>query len=307
MKHLLVLLLLFFFRLELVYAQQEEPLYQSAIPNSKPIKNREKSELGKDGILRISKVTIPAFTVYQPKPGKGNGTAVIICPGGAYTLLAAGHEGTDVAKALTEWGITAVVLKYRLPDDSTMIDKSIGPLQDVQQAIQLLRLNAEQYRINPNRVGLMGFSAGGHLAATAGTHFSKAVLPSHFKTISLRPNFLVLAYPVISCTDSLTHISSRKKLLGDKPTKEQIINFSNELQVTNQTPPAFLVHAKDDAVVKPANSLLFHEALKKNKVASEIYWFEHGGHGFGMNNKDTNDRWMDALKTWMDSMGWLKR
>lgn len=290
-----------------MHAQTENPLYQSAIPNSKPTKNKEKSQVNKDGILIVSKVSKPTFAVFMPKKEKSNGTAVIICPGGGYSILAAGHEGADVAKVLNEWGVTAFVLKYRIPDDSTMIDKSIGPLQDVQQMIQLLRLNAEQYNINTKRIGLMGFSAGGHLASTAGTHFNKAVLPSHFKTISLRPDFMVLAYPVISFTDSVGHLGSRENLLGKKPTKEQITYYSNELQVNKETPPTFLMHAKDDDAVKVANSQLFYTALQKNNIASELYLFEHGGHGFGMNNKDTNDKWMDALKTWMDKMGWLKK
>lgn len=289
------------------YAQMENPLYQSAIPNSKPTKNKEKSEMGKDGILRISKVSRPSFTVFMPKKEKSNGTGIIICPGGGYAILAAGHEGADVAKVFTEWGVTAFVLKYRLPDDSTMIDKSIGPLQDVQQAFQLIRLNAEQYGVNPNRLGIMGFSAGGHLASTAGTHFNKAVIPSRVKSISLRPDFMVLVYPVISFTDSVGHLGSRRNLLGEKPTKDQIIYYSNELQVNKETPPSFLIHAKDDQAVKVANSQLFYDALQKNKIASQLYLFEHGGHGFGMDNKDTNDKWMDSLKIWMDKMGWLKK
>ncbi len=289
------------------YAQMENPLYQSSVPNSKPTKNREKSEMGKDGILRISKVSKPSFTVFMPKKEKSNGTGVIICPGGGYAVLAAGHEGADVAKVFNEWGVTAFVLKYRLPDDSTMTDKSIGPLQDVQQAFQLIRLNAEQYGVNPNRLGAMGFSAGGHLASTAGTHFTKAVIPSRVKSVSLRPDFMVLVYPVISFTDSVGHLGSRHNLLGENPTKDQIANYSNELQVNKETPPSFLVHAKDDKAVKVANSQLFYNALQKNNIASELYLFEHGGHGFGMDNKDTNDKWMDTLKTWMDKMGWLKK
>jgi acetyl esterase/lipase len=289
------------------HAQMENPLYQSAIPNSKPTKNREKSEMGKDGILRVSKVSKPSFTVFMPKKEKSNGTGVIICPGGGYAILAAGHEGAEVAKAFSEWGVTAFVLKYRLPDDSTMIDKSIGPLQDAQQAFQLIRLNAEQYGVNPNRLGIMGFSAGGHLASTAGTHFNKAVIPSRVKSVSLRPDFMVLVYPVISFTDSVGHLGSRYNLLGEKPAKDQITYYSNELQVTKETPPSFLVHAKDDQAVKVANSQLFYNALQKNNIISELYLFEHGGHGFGMDNKDTNDKWMDSLKTWMAKMGWLTK
>jgi acetyl esterase/lipase len=301
---IIVVLVTFFFTA--VYAQMENPLYQSAIPNNKAVKNKEKSEMGKDGILRVSKVSIPSLVVFVPKKEKANGTGIIICPGGGYSILAADHEGIAVAKVLNEWGITAFVLKYRLPDDSIMTNKSIVPLQDIQQAIQLIRLNADQYFVNPMRLGVMGFSAGGHLAATAGTHFSNPVIPNHFKTISLRPDFMILAYPVISFTDSIGHLPSRLNLLGAKPTKEEIINYCNEMQVTEKTPPTFLMHAKDDKVVKVANSQLFYDALQKNNIPSELYLYSHGGHGFGMNNKDTNDKWMDALKGWLIKMGWLK-
>ncbi len=166
-------------------AQEIIPLYKK-VPNSIPIANREKSEMGKDGILRISKVSEPTLIAFLPPKEKANGTAVIICPGGGYGILAASHEGTDVAKVFNEWGVTAFVLKYRLPDDSIMPNKEIGPLQDAQRAIQLVRAGAKKWGINKNKIGIMGFSAGGHLASTAGTHFNKAVIENK-NNISLRP------------------------------------------------------------------------------------------------------------------------
>ena len=304
MKKILFLLLAFPTMAKLA-AQEIIPLYSKEIPDSKPIINREKSETGNDGILRISKVSEPTLLVFLPPKEKANGTAVIICPGGGYGILAASHEGTDVAKVFNEWGVTAFVLKYRLPDDSIMVRKEIGPLQDAQRAIQLVRLDAKKWGISANKIGIMGFSAGGHLASTAGTHFNNAVI-KNIKNTSLRPDFMILLYPVISFTDSLAHMGSRTNLIGKNPTREKINYYSNELQVTKQTPPTFLVHAKDDGGVKVANSLAFYDALQKNGVPSEIHLYEKGGHGFGMNNKTSEDKWMDWLQLWMKKTGLLK-
>lgn len=278
--------------------QQVLPLYQQ-VPNSKPIVNREHMDTAKDGIVRISKVSEPQLLIFLPKKQAKPVTAVIICPGGGYGILASSHEGTDVAKVFNEWGIAAFVLKYRLPDDSFMLNKEIGPLQDAQRAIQLVRENAKKWGVNPSAIGIMGFSAGGHLASTAGTHFDQPVIENP-KGTSLRPDFMVLLYPVISFTDSLTHMGSRNNLLGKTPSAEKIKLYSNELQVGPATPPAFLVHAKDDGAVKVGNSVGFYEALRKNGVPAEIHLYEKGGHGFGMNNKTSDERWMDWLKQWME-------
>src|SRR4030095_10804330 len=190
------------------------PLYDT-IPNSKPSVDSEKSSTA-EGILIVSNVSIPSLTIYRPAKMKNNAMAVIICPGGGYSVLAAGHEGSDVAGVLNEWGIVAFVLKYRLPDEKIMIDKTIGPLQDAQRAIQIVRENAKQWNIDPAKIGIMGFSAGGHLASTASTHFIKPVIDNPRNT-SLRPDFSVLVYPVISFTDSLAHIGSRNNLIGETP------------------------------------------------------------------------------------------
>jgi acetyl esterase/lipase len=286
-------------------AQQTFPLHDKTIPNSKPFANKEKSVIVEGGIQIISNVSLPSITVYLPKKEKANGTAVIICPGGGYAVLAASHEGSDVAKVFNDWGVTAFVLKYRIPNDSTMLQKETGPLQDAQRAVQFARMNAKKWNIKTNQIGIMGFSAGGHLASTAGTHFSKAVIENK-QHISLRPDFMVLIYPVISFSDSIGHIGSRDNLIGKNPSAEKIKYYSNELQITPQTPPAFLVHAKDDDVVKLQNSIAFYEALQKNKVPAEIHFYEKGGHGFGMNNPTSSDKWMDWLKTWMNKMGWVK-
>lgn len=287
-----------------VNAQQIIPLYTSDIPNSKPSPNKETSEINKEGLLILSHVSVPTLTIYRPKKKRKESSAVIICPGGGYGILAAGHEGADVARIFAGWGITAFVLKYRLPDDSIMINKSIAPLQDAQRALQVIRKHAREWNIDASKVGIMGFSAGGHLAAMASVQFDDPVIENPIG-FSLRPDFSILIYPVISFTDSLTHSGSRDNLLGKNPTKEMITKYSNELQVTPQTPPAFLVHAGDDDLVPAGNSIAYYEALLRQKIFSELILYPHGGHGFGMNNKTTNDKWMDRLKEWMVSNKFL--
>ncbi len=284
------------------YAQLTIPLYDK-IPNSKPTVNNETAETT-NGILRIKDVSVPTITMYKTGHPSARRTAVIICPGGGYGILAASHEGSDVAQVFNSWGITAFVLKYRLPDDSIMINKETGPLQDAQRALQLVRQNAKQWDIDPTRIGIMGFSAGGHLTATASTHFNKPVIDNP-DNISLRPDFSLLIYPVISFTDSLTHIGSRNNLIGKDASPEKIKEYSNELQVNEQTPPAFLVHAIDDGGVKKGNSVQYYEALQRNKVPAEIHLYPQGGHGFGMNNKTTSDSWMERLKSWLKANQYL--
>lgn len=293
---------IFFFISMTGSAQQIIPLYDGDIPNSKLTKNEEYSDTS-DGILIVHKITRPTITVYSPKE-KTTNTAVIIFPGGGYWIVAAGHEGSDVAKKLNEMGITAFVVKYRIPDSTTMVDKEIGPLQDAQRAILYVRENAVTWGIDKNKIGIMGFSAGGHLASTAGTHFKKSYI-SNPGNISLRPDFMILVYPVISFTDSIGHIGSRDQLIGKNPSPEKIKEYSNELQVTNETPPAFLVHAQDDDVVNVKNTLLFADSLHAHKIYNGNYIYHKGGHGFGLNNPTSTVKWMDKLKIWLTRKGWL--
>jgi acetyl esterase/lipase len=281
-------------------AQKEMPLYAGQVPNEIPSTNEERSEINKDGILIISKVSRPTLTVYEPPKNKRNGTAVIICPGGGYGILAAGHEGVDVAKRFNQMGITAFVLKYRIPSDQTMQNREIGPLQDAQRAIQVVREQARRYGINPGRIGIMGFSAGGHLASTAGTHYQKACIDNPKQT-SLRPDFMILVYPVISFSDSVGHTGSRNQLLGKTPSPEKIKEYSNDQQVNPSTPPTFLVHAKDDGV-KVENSLLFAAALQNFGIPHRIHLYEAGGHGYGMINPTSEVRWMDLVETWVQEL-----
>ncbi|GAO41228.1 alpha/beta hydrolase [Flavihumibacter petaseus] len=295
---------LFFFMTAILTASSQEviSLYPTdSIPNSKPTANAEKSETQGNGRLIISNITVPTMTVFRPEAGKENGTAVIICPGGGYWVEAFSHEGTDVAKVFTEWGVTAFVLKYRLPSDETMTDKTIGPLQDAQRAIQYVREHAKQYLLSPKQIGIMGFSAGGHLAGTATVHFDDQKIANPLKT-SLRPDFSILVYPVIIFNGEYAHKGSVEKLLGKEPTPQQLKYFSLETQVTKKTPPVFLVHAKDDKAVKLDNTLQFADALDKANVKHDLYLYEKGGHGFGLHNPTSDVEWMKYVKEWMFGM-----
>lgn len=286
--------------MNLAKGQETIPLYVKEIPNSKPSANQEKREVRENGMEIISAITVPTLTVFAAKNPAASRTAVIICPGGGYHINAIKHEGLDVAKKLNEWGVTAFVLKYRIPNDATMVNKEIGPLQDAQQAIRTVRENAARWNIDPEKVGIMGFSAGGHLASTAATHFRTNVLPDA-KNANLRPDFVVLGYPVISFTDSIGHLGSRDNLLGKAASKEKVLEYSNELRVSTDTPPTFIIHAGDDKGVLPANSIAFYENLLKHNVPAELHIYERGGHGFGMDNPTTKEKWMDSLRNWLVS------
>jgi acetyl esterase/lipase len=284
-----------------LFSQKTIPLYKGAIPNAKETADEETGQYIEDSVYNISKISRPTLTIYLPPKEKANGTAVIVCPGGGYWVVSAHHEGVDVARRLNEMGIAAFVLKYRLPDNKYMTNKEIVPLQDAQRAIQIVRSNAKRYHINNDRVGILGFSAGAHLASTAGTHFQTSYIDNK-KKINLRPDFMILVYPVISFTDSIGHIGSRDRLIGKNPSEEKITAYSNELQITPHTPPAFLIHAKDDNAVPVKNSLAFAAALKKNKVRAEVYLYGKGGHGFGMNNRTSNVKWMDLVEKWIKNL-----
>jgi acetyl esterase/lipase len=212
-------------------------------------------------------------------------------------------EGTQTAKALQDHGVTAIVVKYRLPSDLTMKDKSIGPLQDAQQALRVVRQHAKEWDIDPEKVGAMGFSAGGHLAATLGTHFSKsyAFEDDH---ANLRPDFLILVYPVISMKLGLTHVGSQDALLGANPAEAQVELFSNETQVTERTPPTLLLHASDDLLVDVDNSVQFYEALHHHGVPAQMLLFAKGNHGFF---EIPTAEWHEAVWNWLRKNGWMNQ
>jgi len=275
-------------------AQTIMPLYDGKIPNNIATSKKE-IDLGNG---RITGITVPQLIVFLPQKIDSLRAAVIICPGGGYARLAMDHEGYEVAKALNAHGIAAFILKYRIPNDSFMTNKQIVPLQDAEKAIQLIREKATEWNINPNNVGIMGFSAGGHLASTLGTHFNEIVIKNK-KNTPFKPDFMILGYPVISFDKTIVHKGSRDNLIGKDPSQELVDHFSNELQITPQTPMTFIVHASDDATVPVENSVRFYQALQKNKVPAEIHIYEKGGHGFGLHNKTTKDEWFDRLIDWM--------
>ncbi|WP_400192124.1 alpha/beta hydrolase [Hymenobacter sp. B81] len=306
MNKRILLLLLALGSASLLSAQTTLPLYTGTIPNSRPSRVQETSVTLANGGVRISRVVQPTLTVFRAPQDKATGTAVVICPGGGYARLSIDHEGYDVARRLNEMGVTAFVLKYRLPNDSSQTDKTTAPLHDAQQALRLVRQRAADYGVNPARVGIMGFSAGGHLAATAGTHLTPVAANAPAQP-GVRPDFLVLIYPVVSLTDSLMHPGSRNNLLGSAPAPAQIRRYSADQQVTAQTPPAFLVHAQDDKTVPVQNSLRFYEACLRRGVPAEMHLYPRGGHGFGLRNQTTKDDWPLHLQHWLEANGWLSR
>jgi acetyl esterase/lipase len=282
-------------------AQQVIDLYSGSVPNSKPSGIKEIQTSSPPGT--ISGVTKPTLEVYLPSKGKPTGAAVIICPGGAYKVVVYQAEGIRTAKEFAKHGVAAFVLKYRLPDDSTMIDKTLGPLQDAQQAVKTVREHASQWGIEKNKIGIMGFSAGGHLASTEATHYNTALIENDDHT-SLRPDFLILVYPVISMRDSLTHPDTRTNLLGKNPSKDAVNQFSNELHVDANTPPAYITHAGDDKLVDVDNSIAFYEQLRRHNVAAELHLYPHGGHGFVLFQK--TEEWMMPIFRWMRNSRWIE-
>lgn len=302
MMHKIILSLALLIGSSACYAQEIIPLYTGKIPNSKDVPDEEVHVPNKEVDTIVNNVSIPTLAVFLPSADIACGTAVIICPGGGYHTLLIDREGKDVAKAFNKKGVAAFVLKYRLPSNRTMTDKSIGPIQDAQRAIEIVRRRAEEWHINPHHIGIMGFSAGGHLAATAGTHFNHAFIEDK-AGISLRPDFMILIYPVISFTDSIGHIGSRNNLLGLSPSEKQIRFYSNELQVNSRTPPTFLAQATDDSVVSSKNSLYFYEALHRNGVPAELHLYEKGEHGFL--TAPPFDEWFGRCVYWMQSNGWI--
>jgi acetyl esterase/lipase len=279
------------------------PLYAGDIPNSIEAPDEETTRDPNEAYPFRLNVWRPTITFYEPRSRDTKRAAVIILPGGSYRGLSLVKEGHEVARACNDLGVSAFVLKYRTPSERYMVDKTRGPLQDAQQAIRLVRDRADEWHIDRNRIGVMGFSAGGHLAATTGTQFDQPVLPE-WRSANLRPDFLMLIYPVISFSDELAHKGSREQLLGAAPAADLIKHYSNELNVTARTPPTFLVHAADDTTVAVGNSMRFAEALQAQHVAVELMVYPAGGHGFGLNNATTRDRWFDRCAQWLESQGW---
>jgi acetyl esterase/lipase len=238
--------------------------------------------------------------IYLPSAQKNTKAAVIICPGGGYGGLAMDHEGHDYAKWLSDNGIAGIILKYRLPNKKHFI-----PLQDAQRAVSTVRSKAGEWNIDPGKIGISGFSAGGHLASTAGTHFNAGNPDASdpVEKISCRPDFMILFYPVITMKEEFTHLGSRRNLLGEGYNAELVRLYSNETQVTAQTPPTFLITSDDDRGVVPRNSIEFYSSLKKYNIPAVLYVIPDGGHGWGTNPSKTQYlEWSVPLKAWLDKV-----
>lgn len=274
------------------------PLYgEDPIPNSKPSPDEESG--ADQGFIR--NVSRPQIHVYLPAKMRATGASIVIIPGGGYAGLTFDWEGTQQAQFFVDHGIAAFIVKYRIPSDKTMVDKSIGPLQDAQQAMRFVRQRAGEWNLDPARVGVIGFSAGGHLASTLATQFDKVQVPNP-DGIDLRPDFVILIYPVISMERDITHAGSREGLLGSAPSDELVRKFSSELQVTEGTPPTLILHATDDQLVDVGNSLRYYDALRHAGVPVEMRLFEKGQHGFFLMPRT---RWQSTIIEWLTYSGWL--
>jgi len=305
MKKYTLLLVAIFFCNELIQAQDAiVTLWPSGkVPNFQKSGEVEKSD--STDIVRISKVQNPDIAVYLPSKKNATGQAVIICPGGGYRYLSYNWEGSDVAKYFNAKGIAAFVLKYRLPDSKSNVVSHLSPLLDAKRAVQVVRSNAARWNIKKDQIGIMGFSAGGHVASTLGTHFDKgeATATDSISRQSSRPDFMILIYPVVSLSKSIMHAGSRNNLIGEKPDSTLAKYYSAELNVTKETPPTFIVHATDDKTVPVENSLLLYEALKNNGVPVEMHIYPKGGHGFGLGlGKGYLETWPDRCLDWLRSI-----
>ena len=283
-----IIILSFFVLSNSLMAQEEIKLYSKGPKESNELGKDEKF-IDKDFLRDVSEARMYAYIV--PKE-KSSGAAVLICPGGGYGGLSTIKEGKEYAEYLNELGISAFVLYYRMPNGHWNI-----PLADAQTAMEKIRKRAKEWNLDKNKIGVSGFSAGGHLASTLGTHF----------TPKNRPDFMILIYPVITMK-TLTHGGSRNSLLGKNPPEELIENFSNETQVKNNTPPTFLVHSKDDKTVPIENSQLFYEALKEKNIPAELHVFEKGGHGYGLRKTGHDSEvWPEYLKKWLETNNLTKK
>lgn len=279
------------------------PLWPGTPPNQ--IETEESEIQTKTDILRISNVQQPDIAVYLPSKANSIGKGMLIFPGGGYGKLAYDWEGTDIAKWLNSKGIAAFVVKYRLPDSRSLIDPHEVPLIDAQRALRIVRGTHEKWHLDPDSIGIIGFSAGGHLASTLGTHFDQKIYePSDsLDSLSARPDFMVLMYPVITFTSAAVHQGSREALLGNNPDPEMLNHYSTELQIGHETPPTLLVHATDDTGVPVENSLLFYKGLKEKGVPATLHIYAKGGHGFSLATGDGYlHSWTDRVISWLQEL-----
>lgn len=296
------IILIFTSLTNIALAQEFIPLWpEGKMPNSKGLKL-------KDSIAneRIFKVGTPGFYAYFPSSTENKGAAVVICPGGGYERLAYIISGTQLAKWFNTIGISAFVLNYRLPNSPDLKQRALGPLQDAQRAIKLVRANALKWGVNPDKIGIQGSSAGGHLAAlTSTSNKDFSAIGDELDHVSALPNFSILVSPVIDM-DKFAHKGSRKNLLGENPPKELVEKYSPHLQVTETTAPSFLVHAFNDKSVSANNSLLFYQALLSKNVTSSLHIFPQGGHAIALrNNPGSTNHWTSLCEAWLIEMNFI--
>lgn len=304
MFRLSLIILFLFLALPKVNAQEFIKLWpENKMPNSKGL--ALKDSIAKE---RIYQVGTPGMYAFYPSAQENKGAAVVICPGGGYERLAYVISGLQLAKWFNTMGISAFVLNYRLPNSPDLKERQLGPLQDAQRAVRVIRANAAKWGINPDKIGIMGSSAGGHLAATLGTYPEDvAAIDDDYDKISFRPNFMILVSPVINL-GTYAHTGSKNNLLGDKPSKKLVDKFSTELQVSRATPPAFLVHAANDNAVSPHNSVLFYQALLNHKIPASLHIFPQGGHAIALrNNPGSTHFWTSLCEEWLNEMGFVPK
>lgn len=303
MNYSIKILGLALFIMNFSFSQEIIPLWDDYKPNH--IETNKVETHVKDGIIRISNVQNPTLEVFLPKNSSSNTKSVIICPGGGYNILSYDWEGTTIAKKFVENGIAAFVLKYRLPKANNSQDKHKAALSDALRAIRIIRKNADKWNINKNKIGIIGFSAGGHVASTLGTHYNEtdSNLNTKLDSINARPDFMALIYPVITMNNKYTHQGSKNNLLGKNPPEELIQFYSNELYVTEKTPPTFLVHSGDDKGVPVMNSIRFYEALQEKNIKAEMHIYPEGGHGYSLAiGQGRLSNWFNQLIDWIESL-----
>jgi acetyl esterase/lipase len=276
------------------------PLYEGDIPNAKPGPDTEIRSQWMDMEI-LSRVSRPTYTVFLAPTSRASGAAALVFPGGGYQTLTWEMEGQWIARELQDQGVSAIVVNYRLPSEETMVDKAIRPLQDAQQAMRQVRRHAAEWGIDPRRIGAIGFSAGGHLASMLGTQFEPALVanPDH---VSLRPDFLILVYPVISFAQGRVHPDMRRALIGDKPSPNIVQKFSSELHVSAQTPSTLLIGSSNDSAVHFDHLLDFYRALREHNVPAQLVLFDRGEHGFFQLRRG---EWLDPMWAWMRRNGYL--
>lgn len=304
MKTISSILTLLFMTMTINAQRDSVFLYPEGVPGLKDTSIKESNVVRPDGLLRLKDVTNPVIFPFIPEGADDKTPAVVICPGGGYAIVSITSEGFNIARWFQERGIAAFVLKYRLPSDKAFDDKKMAPLQDVHQSFKYLREHAADYNIDKKNIGIMGFSAGGHLAASASVLYKAPLVDEKAK--NLRPAFSILVYPVISFTDELTHKGSRNNLIGPEWTAEEQDYYSCEKQVDSDTPMTFLIHAKDDGAVPYQNSVAYNDALEANGVSSKLVFMDEGGHGFGLKPNSATNVWIDELELWLEDVELIK-